>query len=221
MAKDRLLAPWQAGLALLIAATLAAPAALAQSDGMAAIRRAQLYHLQTRALGGEDVSQDARQLQRQLRLDSPRGTLGGQQRSIDREAARLQAPAFRPPPPGTGPGIGGNTGANVDNGRPGADLLGRAPASLPSSGPSTTRGLPEDPAPHLGGDDPVTTASRLMSRAENAIQSGRPDQARSDLAMAGRFLGELPPAADRSIAAGRVKFARDRLSSLQGRLPPR
>ncbi|SNB76131.1 hypothetical protein SAMN07250955_11478 [Arboricoccus pini] len=198
----------KAGAVLGFAAVSYGSGAFAQSDGMAAIRRAQLYHLQTRALGGQDVGRDAQELQRQLRLDSPGGTLDGQQRSIDREAERLQKPLF----PSASPTAG--------DARSAADPAQRAATTAPLSVPSTTRGLPEDPASRLGGNDPVTTASSLMSRAERALQSGRPNQARSDLAMADHFLVGLR-AADQSIGAGRVKVARDRLSTLQAKLPPR
>jgi hypothetical protein len=208
-------------IAFSLGLVLATSAAQAQvpNNSMEALRRSQLRNLQTRALGGGDVSGDARELQRQLRLDSPTGAPGGNSLTIDREARRLQQPSLVPPSasPRTPPAIlqapKSTTGGFPPNVVGGRNLIQTDPRTSSSPGVSFQ-------SPRFGGNDNVTTASRLMSRAEMAMKAGRHAQARSDLDMAEHLLGALPAAADQSLAAGRVRTARDRLTSLRTVLAP-
>lgn len=84
------------GLAVL-SMPLRAEAQQSQRNVMTPTRNMQLRHLETRALGGQDVSQEAQQLRRNLRVDSNGGFLSGRQLQLDREARRLSQPSLIPP----------------------------------------------------------------------------------------------------------------------------
>src|SRR5262249_19891075 len=93
----------------------------------------------------------------------------------------------------------------------------RLPNSFESPGELPSIGAARGTAPGSSGDT-VTTANRLISRAEQALDAGKPDQARSDADFAERLLTGFDNLSPASAAYPRIATARERLDVLRDRL---
>jgi hypothetical protein len=137
---------------------------------------------------GVDFSPD------EARLDRSLDRLGRELRRRERVAPRPTRPDLR----------GGDGGGDLPRSyadQPRGDGL---PRSYGDEGPST--------AP--GGSNNLVAVAQLLNRAESALDAGRAAQARSDLAAARGFLGEVRP--EPPVAERRAKL-QGRLESLEQR----
>ena len=179
-----------------------------------AIQRRQIRGLEQRSLGG---GVDPNELQRQRRgliRDNAGPGFDGRGAVLDRQ---LEAVRQRPrvAPPG-----GASTGPDGTSLPSTVEL---APEGLPGTMENPSVLLPGQGAARViapgGSTDVVTTASRLLARADRSLDAGDEGRARSDIEFAGRLLDGFPEVQPGHAAYPRLATARNRLKVLRERLP--
>lgn len=191
--------------------TAAAPSLAQQMiSPWSAIQQRQIRGIEQRA-PTQPVQRDIQQQQRGLIRDQGGVNFDTQGAILDRQLDRARTrPQLAPTDPL--PAVGA------------PDL----PTTVPPGGPGSLRATPQDrsaavaprssAAAFSGGRDPVTLANRLIQRGQSAVDEGRADQARSDVAAAQRLLDPFADVPRGHASFPRVDTARNRLNVLRERL---
>jgi hypothetical protein len=186
-------------VASLLSLALPATAAMAQTDPDILINRRNLQELERRSIG---APVETGPLRRDLRRDNPLPSTS-QGAILDRRLSDLER-------------------SNLDRRPPPSPQRGVQPPQLQRSFGDGSE-LPSAAAARStapGSADSITTAMRLASRAERALEGGDAARARSDLTFARRMLDQIGPMPPENPAAARLGTARERLDALEERLEP-
>jgi hypothetical protein len=178
-----------------------------------AMQNRQIRGLEQRSLGGSLRGNDVQQQQRSLLrspdnlYSSPQGRILERQLDAVRQSPNAQQPRQLLPP-------------SVSPALP--STLPLQPEGLPDTYTDPDSLLPSQDAARGtapgGSSDTVTTASRLLLRAEHSLAAGDPARARSDIDFAERLLAGFDRVQPGDAAYPRLATARQRLNVLRDQL---
>ena len=181
-------------------------------DAQAAFQQKQIRELEQRSVT-QPVGPEIQQQRRDLIRDNHGVAFDSNGLILQRQLDRIPSGPQVPPPEGPVARLTPQPElpSSLGNTRDGLPNSFESPGELPSIG--ALRGT----APGSSGDT-VTTANRLISRAEQALNAGKPDQARSDAEFAQRLLAGFENLSPANAAYPRISTARERLDVLRDRL---